>query len=205
MLRQTAEFGQKRSLDSADTDLHCGLTQEVGLYMSGSSSRSSVPNEAIEFAGFILAHCAAIADSNRAGELICPFAVFGGDEGRRVIDFESQTQEEAVSKGWASLAEAKSNTESWAFGREGLYREPDGKAFDVLTVTVWIPGMKELYSVLQRFGRQEDQAIYLVEAPKLLKHMVDSAEPVEDWDVMAVERGVAKHPKGEKWAAWRAH
>lgn len=173
--------------------------------MFGSSSRSSVPNEAIEFAGFVLAHCAAIADSNRAGELICPFALLEGDEGRQMVHFESQTQEEAVSKGWASLVDAKSNAESWAFGREGLYREPNGRAVDVLTVTVWMPGMKEHYSVLQRFSRQEDQAIYFIEAPELLKHMADSAEPVEEWDVKAVERGVAHHPNGEKWSKWRAH
>lgn len=173
--------------------------------MSGSSFRFSVPNEAIDLAGFILAHCAAIADSNRAGELICPFAVMEGDDGRRIVDFHSETQEEAVFRGWASLVDAKSNAQSSAFGREGLYREPDGGAVDVLTVTVWMPGMKEHYSVLQRFGRQGDQAIYLIGAPELLKHMEDAAEPVEDWDEKAVERGVAHHPKGEMWSAWRAH
>ncbi|KQV54061.1 hypothetical protein [Duganella sp. Root336D2] len=171
--------------------------------MFGSLFRFSVLNEALELAGFVLVHCAAIADANRAGELICPFAVLEGDDGRQVVDFESETQEEAVSKGWASLGEAKSNNVSWAFGREGLYREPDGNAVDVLTVSVWMSGMKEHYSVLQRFGRREDQAIYFIGAPELLKHKGESAEPVERWNEKAIERGVVNHPKGSMWPQWR--
>lgn len=169
------------------------------------SSRSSALNEALAFAGFVLAHCAAIADANRAGELICPFAVMEGEDGRRIVDFDSETQEEAVFRGWASLVDAKSNAQSWAFGREGLYRESDGRAVDVLTVTVWMPGMKEHYSVLQRFGRQEDQAIYLIGVPELFEHLEDAAEPVKEWDEKAIERGVAHHPKSEMWSAWRAY
>lgn len=171
--------------------------------MFGSVFRSSIPNQAVEFAGFVLAHCAAIADSNRAGELICPFAVVENDDGRQLVNFESETQEEAVSKGWASLGEAKSNAVSWAFGREGLYREPGGSAVDILTVTVWMPGMSEHYSVSQRFGRREDQAIYLIGTAELLKHEGDSAEPVEHWNEKALEHGIAKHPKGFKWSEWR--
>jgi hypothetical protein len=168
--------------------------------MFGSLVRFSVPNEALEFAGFVLAHCAAIADANRAGELICPFAVLEGDDGRQVVDFESETQEEAVSKGWASLGEAKAKKVSWAFGRQGLYREPDGNSIDVLTVTVWMSNLKEHYSVMQRFGRREGQAIYLIGAPELFKHKGDYAEPVERWNEKALKRGVANHPKGSMWS-----
>lgn len=172
--------------------------------MFSSLFQSSIPNEALKFAGFVLAHCAAVADSNRAGELICPFAVLESTDGRQVVDFESETQGEAVSKGWASLSDAKSNTVSWAFGREDLYREPGGSAVDVLTVTVWMPGMNEHYSVLQRFGRRGDRAIILIGVPELLMHKGDFAEPVEHWDKEALERGIAMHPKGAMLSEWRA-
>jgi hypothetical protein len=165
--------------------------------------RSSIPDKGLEFAGFVLAHCAAIADVHRAGELICPFAIIEGDDGRQMIDFESETQEEAVAKGWASLSAAKSNRISWAFGREGIYRGQDGSAVDVLTVTVWTLGMKEHYSVLQRFGRGEGQEIYLFGEPELFKHIGDTAEPVKRWNKMAMERGATSHPKGAMWSHWR--
>lgn len=95
-----------------------------------------LPNEAIEFAGFVLVHCAAIADANREGELICPFVVTASDDGRELIHFESDTQAEAVSRGWASLEVALAKQIWWAFGREGIYRNLDGTGTDVITVSV---------------------------------------------------------------------
>ena len=172
--------------------------------MLGPLFHSSLPNEAIEYAGFVLAHCAAIADANRDGELICPFAVITDPEGRRVVDFESETQEEAVSKGWASLPEAKSKRIWWAFGREGIYREPDGKGTDVLTVTVWTPRMKYPHSFQQLFGRGPDQAIYLIGEAMALKHEGEYAEPIERWNKAALARGISSHREGNRWSGWRA-
>jgi len=171
--------------------------------MLSSLFRSALPDEAIEYAGFVLMHCAAIADANREGELICPFAVVTDSTGRRVLDFESDTQEEAVAKGWASLAEAKSSKFSWAFGREGIFREPDGTGTDVLTVTVWIPGMKQHYSFTQLFGRGPDQGIYLIGRTRGLKHGEKDVEPVERWNKAPLVRGIASHPQGNRWSQWQ--
>ncbi|MBO9686835.1 MAG: hypothetical protein J7598_09500 [Mitsuaria chitosanitabida] len=171
--------------------------------MLDSLFRSSIPKQAVEYAGFVLVHCAAIADSNRDGELICPFAVLTEADGRRVIDFESDTQQEAVEKGWASLVEARSSRVWWAFGREGLYRTPDGKGTDVLTVSVWLPGMDHHYSLIQCFSRGSDQSLYFIGEPQLLKHRTDQAEPVARWDHSALARGIASHPKGSRWSEWR--
>ncbi|MBQ0930613.1 hypothetical protein [Ideonella alba] len=170
--------------------------------MLGSLFRSSLPDDAVEYAGFVLMHCAAIADSNREGELICPFAVVTDAAGRQVLDFESETQEEAVAKGWTSLSEAKRARVWWAFGREGISRRPDGTGMDVLAVTVWVPGMREHYSFTQRFGRGPDQGIYLIGKPEALKHGEEYAEPLERWNHAALGRGIASHPKGSLWSEW---
>jgi hypothetical protein len=170
--------------------------------MFGSLFRASIPDKALEYAGFVLAHCAAIADSNRSGELICPFAVLTGTDGRQVLDFESDTQAEAVEKGWASLPEAKSKKIWWAFGREGLYRGADGVGEDVLTVTVWLPRMNEHISVMQRFARGPAQQLRLTGDPRLLTHGAEVATPVVEWDRDALARGIASHPQGVKWAGW---
>lgn len=162
----------------------------------------NIPSEALEFAGFVLTHCASIADANRDGELICPFAVIEKN-GTQLIHFESETQEEAVSKGWASFDEAQSGSFPWAFGREGFYRGANGEGADVLTVTVWIPGMPNYYSVVQRFGRSQDQAIFLIGAPELFSHEERTAETVEHWDLNALERGVSQHRNAAMWSIWR--
>jgi len=157
--------------------------------------------EVIEFAGFVLLHCGAVADGNRGGELICPYAVIADAAGKRVIDFESETQEEAVSKGWASLSDSRQKGEWWAFGREGLYREPD-QSTDVLLVSVWAPGMPDVASVIQRFARGPSQELYLLGSPELLIHGSDGAEPVDEWDREALQRGIVSHPRGALWSGW---
>lgn len=171
--------------------------------MLSSLFHSALPDDAIEYAGFVLVHCAAIADANREGELICPFAVVTGAEGMRVVDFESETQEEAVAKGWASLHEAKSSRVWWAFGREGIYRDPNGRGTDVLTVTVWIPRMKHHYSFTQRFGRGSNQGIYLIGDTEVLEHGGEYAEPLQRWNESALARGINSHPEGSHWSKWR--
>lgn len=171
--------------------------------MRDSPTPVHISPEAMELAGFVLLHCAAIADANREGELICPFAVLPGPEGNDVIDFESPSQEEAVAKGWASLDEAKAANVAWAFGREGLLRDADGSATDVLTVTVWLPDMDCHYSVSQWFGRTQDQAIYLIGKPRLLRHAESIADMIDCPIDEALERGMAKHPRGYLWTGWR--
>ena len=166
--------------------------------------RSSVPIDAIEYAGYVLVHCAAIADVNRNGELICPFAVVTDPNGRHVVDFESTSQEEAISKGWATLSKAKQRKVWWAFGREGIFREPDGKGTDVLTVTVWIPRMRYHHSFTHRFGRAADQTLYLIGDTEVFKHKNECAESVEHWDEAALVRGIKSHPQGNRWTKWRA-
>jgi hypothetical protein len=171
--------------------------------MSSSQSPTTIPDEALEFAGFVLAHCATIADANRGGELICPFAVVEGNGRREVINFQSDTQEEAVAKGWSTLAQARTRHLAWAFGREGIYREPDGTGTDVLLVTVWIPRMTDHHTVQQCFGRGQDEAICLLGETKLLRHTERYAEPVDDWNQRALEQGIASHPKGSSWDTWK--
>lgn len=168
------------------------------------SNHAPVAEDVLELAGFVLVHCALVADGNREGELICPFAVIQDQEGRDVVHFEADTQEEAVSLGWASLNEAQSNKLSWAFGREGVFRERDGTGIDVLTVSVWTPGAGDLYSLVQRFGRSEDQAIHLIGVTEVFRHDEGTATPVERWSGAALDRGIALHPRGSAWPAWRA-
>lgn len=163
---------------------------------------NTVPRQAVEFAGFVLMHCALIADANRDGELVCPFAVVETDGERLVIDFEAETQEEAIEKGWASLDDWKSTANGWAFGREGLYRSGDS-GVDVMVVTVWISGMDVPASVMQKFGRDGEHALYLIGAPELIVHASQTADLVADWDRADLLKGISLHPHGEKWAHWQ--
>jgi hypothetical protein len=83
-----------------------------------------------------------IASVLKNGELVCPFAVITKGDDRQSIEFEAQSQDEAVSEGWASLEKYKDHLDLWAFAREGLINGPNGKE-DVLLVAAWTHGMPE--------------------------------------------------------------
>jgi hypothetical protein len=161
----------------------------------------TVPRQAVEFAGFVLMHCALIADNNRGGELVCPFAVVEADGERLVIEFEADTQEAAIDQGWASLGHWMSSANGWALGREGLYRPGDG--VDAMAVTVWVPGMATPATAIQKFGRDGEHALYLIGSPELIVHGPATAQPVGDWERADLLKGIALHPHGERWARWQ--
>ena len=167
-----------------------------------SSSHQAPTSAALEFAGFVLLHCAAIADGNRQGELICPFAVLWDEYGRRVEAFESETQDEAIEKGWASLVQSQELGEWWAFGREGLSRTPSG-ALDLLVVSVWTPVQVQPFTVTQGFGRTADQGLVLVGPASVYVGDRSGAEPFEEWDRDALTQGIASHPSGARWPVWK--
>jgi hypothetical protein len=162
----------------------------------------TVPRQAVEFAGFVLMHCALIADNNRDGQLVCPFAVVEADGERLVIDFEADTQEAAIEQGWASLAHWKPSANGWAFGREGVYRS-GASGVDVMVVTVWVRGMDAPASAIQKFGRDGEHALYLIGAPELIGHATETAHVVAGWQRADLLRGIALHPHGRRWAQWQ--
>jgi hypothetical protein len=165
------------------------------------SASAHPSSQALQFAGFVLLHCGAIADDNRGGELICPFAVLWDNDGRRVVHFESETQEEAVQCGWSSLAASQERAEWWAFGREGLIRT-EGQALDVLLVSVWTPEQDEPFTITQGFARANDASLYLVGPPDLLIGGRNGAESVSEWDREILLQGIRSHPQGAKWSSW---
>lgn len=163
---------------------------------------STVPKRAVEFAGYVLLHCANLADGNRKGELVCPFAIVEGEGDRQVVEFEADTQEEAVARGLASLEEYRYSAERWGFAREGVYHT-NGRNHDVLVATVWIEDMTEPASVIQKFGRDDAGALYLIGTPDLVMQQGDTARHVLDWAKADLMKGVASHPRGDKWVQWQ--
>jgi|26BtaG_2_1085354.scaffolds.fasta_scaffold31013_2 hypothetical protein len=108
---------------------------------------------AARFGGFVLAHAALIASNLNGEELICPFVVVTKGDTRQVLDFEADTQEEAVEKGKASLADLQDQIDSWALAREGLRSQPgSAEKIDVLLVSAWAPGMDDPLVLIQAFN-----------------------------------------------------
>lgn len=65
------------------------------------------PDDVIRHAGLVMAQAMNIASVLNVDELICPFAVVTKGDSRESIEFESTTQDEAISEGWANLEKYK--------------------------------------------------------------------------------------------------
>jgi hypothetical protein len=163
-------------------------------------NQSALPEAVLRHAGLVMTQAASIASVLQDGELICPFAVITKGENRQSIEFESETQDEAVLKGWESLDELREKIDLWAFAREGLTKGPEGKN-DVLLVAAWTHGMSEPVLFLQGFLPRSKGGFALV-GP-----LIAQDQPREDLDRIADSfmQGVREHPKGHLWQGWHTH
>jgi hypothetical protein len=164
-------------------------------------------DSALEFGGFVLAHTAVVAAALEPGDLICPFALVTKGPNRQVLDFEAETQAEAVERGKASLSELKDKIDLWGFGRDGLHGEaekPESKV-DALVVSAWTHGMEGPVNLLQRFRPKQSGAFALFGPTEII---VDGV--VQEAEVAArlralVRAGIDKHPQGGSWPSWFTH
>jgi hypothetical protein len=157
-----------------------------------------LPNEVTRHAGLTMMQAASIASVLGEQELICPFAVISKGSDRQSVEFESETQDEAVSKGWASLDEWKDQIDLWAFAREGLVATPAGKV-DVLVVAAWGPTMKEPVIFTQRFLPNTKGGFALLGPIGVQDLPLAELDRVAD----AFNAGIAEHPKAERWFEWK--
>ena len=157
-----------------------------------------IPELVAKHAGLVMAHAAAIASVLKPGELICPFAVVTKGDNRQSIDFEAETQDEAIVRAWASLTEYQGYIDLWAMAREGLIAGESGKD-DVLVVAAWTHGMPEPVVFSQRFC-PTSRGDFSITGPVMVRADLDapSLRIVGEWFL----QGVAEHPQGERWGSW---
>ena len=159
---------------------------------------------AAKFGGFVLAHAALIASDLTGNELICPFAVVTEGDRRQVLDFEADTQAEAVERGKASLAELQDQIDSWAFVREGLWSQPGStKKIDVLLVSAWVPGMGEPLVLMQAFNPAKTGNFCLLGPLEIIQDGQSVAPELADQLTSAAQDGIAS--RNVPWASWLAH
>jgi len=80
----------------------------------------SIPTFALRLVGFVLAHAAWSISDVPKGELPVPLAIVERQGQRQLFRFEAETQDAAIAKGKATVAEATDSVDAWAFAREGL-------------------------------------------------------------------------------------
>jgi hypothetical protein len=166
----------------------------------------SLPNAGLLLAGFVLAHAVWNVSDMPKGELLVPLAIVERGEKRELIRFEADTQEAAIAKGKAMMAELGKSVDAWAFARDGLLRDPEtGRAVDAVTIDFWAKGMESPANLIQRYEPFATRRKFrLLGEPMVLISGV-ALQPKDSMPLLEViSRGVQQHPQAAPlWPSWQ--
>ncbi|MEO7418462.1 MAG: hypothetical protein ABI163_15485 [Thermoanaerobaculia bacterium] len=173
----------------------------------------SPPDAGLLLAGFVLAHAAWNVSDLPKGELLVPLAIVERGKKRELIRFEADTQEAAIGKGKAMMAELGTSVDAWAFARDGLLRDPEtGGAVDVLIIDFWAKGMESPANLIQRyepFAKRRKFRLFGKEFRLLGEPMVSidgvALQPRDSKPLLEVIlRGIQQHSKvAPLWSNWQ--
>jgi hypothetical protein len=162
-----------------------------------------VSEQAIQIAGFALAHAAWNVSDAPEGELLVPLAFFQTGEALKLVRFEADSQETAIREAKTFIAEEQSQVDAWACAREGLIRNANGVSVDVISVDAWAQGMESPIVFVQAF-RPSAAGFFAI-----LGDAVVAVAGKEQQGAAArafldqLQEGVRRHPHaGSLWAGW---
>jgi hypothetical protein len=160
-----------------------------------------IPESALLLAGFVLAHAAwSISD---APDLLVPLAVVERNGQREIMRFEADTQEEAIAHGKAEMATLSGDVDEWAFAREGLFNQKEGKV-DVISIDIGVKGNTQRITLIQRFEPYAKRNHFRLPGDSEVVidgHLQDSTK--FKGLLVSVRRGVSQHSKvAPLWDGW---
>ncbi len=155
-------------------------------------------------AGYVLAHSAYSICDLPKDELLIPLAIVESNGEQRLIRFEADTQEEAISRAKEELEQLKPSSTSWAFARESIIRDESGEPRDFITVSAWTQGLEVELHIFQQF-----KPYYHDKNFKLLGNVqvaidgqwLEEAQTKELLEL--IQQGVEQHPQYEQWKKWQ--
>ena len=182
---------------------------EGRLGLNPDGPMAPVPQNALEVAGFVLAHAAWSVSDTADDGVLCPLIMVERDGGRRLMRFEATTQCDAVARGKKAMADLTESADAWEFAREGAAGSdapadgpPPGPS---LTLEFWAKGMDTPLAIVQHFERPSRAGRFVVRgAPGVLVDGSHADEELAAEVHRGVMAGVRTHPKvADLWREWQ--
>lgn len=146
--------------------------------------------------GFIMAHSAAIGDSLAEHELMVPYVITINNGKRESMEFEAETQQQAVSTAEKKLPELSRSVEAWSYSQDGLVTLDNGEKQDVFFFKVWAKGMSE---PLQAYQMYKKYPFKLIGNIQILNYSESGLLAKEQEQFSAgINQGIESHPTGSK-------
>ena len=151
--------------------------------------------------GFIMAHSAAIGDSLAEHELMVPYIITINNGKRESIEFEAETQQQAVNAAEKKLSELSLSVEAWSYSQDGLVTLDNGEKQDVFFFKVWTKGMSE---PLQAYQMYRKQPFKLIGNIQILNYSESGLlANMQKQFSAGINEGIESHPTGsKKWESW---
>lgn len=150
--------------------------------------------------GFTLAHSASVVEPLQVNEAMVPYAITFKDDEQDLVNFEADTQQEAVDKAEQQLAEFVNSKDAWAYSQEGVLGDGEQEV-SVLYFKVWLNGMKAPLEAYQAFSKAPLKLLGNIQIQNYVNTGLLEAET--DNFIAGLNQGVDIHPTaGARWDEW---
>jgi hypothetical protein len=151
--------------------------------------------------GFIMAHSALIVSSLGDGELLVPYIIVETEAGRDVLNFEAESQQQAVNLALARLSTLTQEVDAWSYSQDSLVTLDDGTKQDALFFKVWVRGMSEPLEVYQMYATAPFKRVGNIRVLDFSQSGLDVSDT--EAFIRGVDQGIEMHPTaGDKWESW---
>lgn len=151
--------------------------------------------------GFIMAHSAAIGDSLAEHELMVPYVITIDNGKRESIEFEAETQQQAVIAAEKKISELSQSVEAWSYSQDGLVTLDNGEKQDVFFFKIWVKGMSEPLQAYQMYRKHPFKLIGNIQILNYFESGLLANE--QEHFSLGINEGIESHPTGsKKWESW---
>lgn len=150
--------------------------------------------------GFTLAHSASVVDTLTADQAMVPYAITFQNEEQSLINFEAETQQQAVAQAEQQLTQLSETADAWTYSQEGVISD-ESQQMSVLYFKVWLKGMNVALEAYQTYRKAPFKLLGNIQVQNFNDTGMQQAET--DAFVAGLNQGVDIHPSAAShWDNW---
>ncbi len=150
--------------------------------------------------GFTLAHSASVVDTLAADQAMVPYAITFQGEEQSLVNFEADTQQQAVAQAQEQLAQFTQTADAWTYSQEGVINN-EQQQVSVLYFKVWLKGMHVALEAYQAYSKAPFKLLGNVQVQNF--NETGMQQSATDVFVAGINQGVDIHPTAAAhWDNW---
>ncbi|KFZ36655.1 hypothetical protein HR45_15285 [Shewanella mangrovi] len=150
--------------------------------------------------GFTLAHSASVVETLEQDQAMVPFAITMQEDQQELVNFEAETQEQAVQQAEAKLAEFSNTFSAWCYGQEGMITLEDTPVH-VMYFKVWLKGMTAPLEAYQPIQKSPFKLLGNIQIQNFVEAGLEQAQG--ESFIAGLNQGIDIHPAtASRWDSW---